>query len=473
MSEAGAVSKVKQRRATRACDFCHRRGLKCRPTEPPSSSCATCIEYHTECTSTRKVVKRGKKPTKSSPAAGETVGTKVDFNRFNIPVQTTVSVQNEKQSDDLRERCRKIDADGSHLDWVGRIDERRLGHRFQLAVLVDVYFDTIFPLYPFFDEDTFRGLWSDPKYPYSRSTYVTLMALLALSARNIEDRTIFTPILKLVEQPSLPTSEQFLAEALQVLPKDLGECKDFEYARSLGLIVLCAAKMEKKAVFHQYLGLYHALLAHNDIADERRWPIFLSALERKIWRRFMWTMYRIEIQAAVVQGNMVRIPHNQLLIAIPYETEEESVTAHWMTGWNFVTTIYQTLEYVWVQHLILICKRTPVMGIPPLLDLPTQIIRLQELLPIKFQAIMQNPRDLNDVRVNMQIAEIMLMLQFLQNISNFTEEGNFEEVFQAAQFEIQNMTIIPEEYLRTLGLARLPVDPESTMVIEDRGGRYG
>lgn len=62
----------KLQRVTQACDFCHRRGLKC--VQPPSQSaalpetatatsdCLTCVKYGQQCTRYRKPKKRGTKP---------------------------------------------------------------------------------------------------------------------------------------------------------------------------------------------------------------------------------------------------------------------------------------------------------------------------------------------------------------------------------------------------------------------------
>lgn len=70
----------KRRRCTEACDFCHRRGLKCKPSLPsstPSSRddqvsstrrCLTCVEHEQDCTTSRISRKRG---TKSNSKKGE------------------------------------------------------------------------------------------------------------------------------------------------------------------------------------------------------------------------------------------------------------------------------------------------------------------------------------------------------------------------------------------------------------------
>jgi hypothetical protein len=56
---------TKSRRITQACDFCHRRGLKCRTAENlvlnSKSPCQTCLEFGEVCTRNRGAKKRGTK----------------------------------------------------------------------------------------------------------------------------------------------------------------------------------------------------------------------------------------------------------------------------------------------------------------------------------------------------------------------------------------------------------------------------
>ncbi|KAL3449083.1 hypothetical protein BJX65DRAFT_274044 [Aspergillus insuetus] len=84
-----------QRRATRACDFCHKRGRRCRPSEDPLV-CTTCAEYAVSCTWARTPAKRGTKPRQQSTS------------------------------------------------W--QIDESRHGSRDIIQVLIDNYFESIYPM---------------------------------------------------------------------------------------------------------------------------------------------------------------------------------------------------------------------------------------------------------------------------------------------------------------------------------------
>jgi hypothetical protein len=58
----------KRQRVSRACDFCHARGLKCHRSASVSdqyrgiSSCLTCIDCKVPCKTDRPIRKRGRKP---------------------------------------------------------------------------------------------------------------------------------------------------------------------------------------------------------------------------------------------------------------------------------------------------------------------------------------------------------------------------------------------------------------------------
>jgi hypothetical protein len=70
-----APLQTERQRVSRACDFCHQRGLRCR-RDRSSDVCRTCTEYAVECTSSRPTRKRGRRPTTSvtKKSAGADLG---------------------------------------------------------------------------------------------------------------------------------------------------------------------------------------------------------------------------------------------------------------------------------------------------------------------------------------------------------------------------------------------------------------
>jgi hypothetical protein len=57
----GASRPKKQRRISRACDFCHRRSIRCRPTQGDGNRCQNCSDFGVNCTFIRPLKRRGTK----------------------------------------------------------------------------------------------------------------------------------------------------------------------------------------------------------------------------------------------------------------------------------------------------------------------------------------------------------------------------------------------------------------------------
>jgi hypothetical protein len=97
----------KRRRITKACDFCHRRGRRCRPAEHNSNACMTCVDHGAICTWDRIAARRGAKP------------------------RSTLRRSSSKQS----------------RTWI--LQDERHGTRMQRQVLIDVFFKDVYPMYAF------------------------------------------------------------------------------------------------------------------------------------------------------------------------------------------------------------------------------------------------------------------------------------------------------------------------------------
>jgi len=55
----GTSKPKKQRRISRACDFCHRRSIRCRPTGDGDNRCQNCSDFSVDCTFDRPFKRRG------------------------------------------------------------------------------------------------------------------------------------------------------------------------------------------------------------------------------------------------------------------------------------------------------------------------------------------------------------------------------------------------------------------------------
>lgn len=118
---------LRRRRISKACDFCHRRGRKCKAQLEPEATkkqpnqtlpCLTCLEHGVPCTWERATAKRGvkAKSTKAESASGASGALGV--------------VLEEEQ--------------GGSLALPLIYDENRHGSKELIRGLISIYFDTVF-----------------------------------------------------------------------------------------------------------------------------------------------------------------------------------------------------------------------------------------------------------------------------------------------------------------------------------------
>lgn len=63
----------KVRRISRACDYCHHRSIRCKPSgKDGESRCQNCVDFEQPCTFDRPVKRRGKGRSAASEATGHT-----------------------------------------------------------------------------------------------------------------------------------------------------------------------------------------------------------------------------------------------------------------------------------------------------------------------------------------------------------------------------------------------------------------
>jgi hypothetical protein len=57
-TSSGTARPKKQRRISRACDFCHRRSIRCRPGQDDGNQCQNCSDFGLDCTFNRPLKRR-------------------------------------------------------------------------------------------------------------------------------------------------------------------------------------------------------------------------------------------------------------------------------------------------------------------------------------------------------------------------------------------------------------------------------
>ncbi|KAE9968737.1 hypothetical protein EG327_010943, partial [Venturia inaequalis] len=148
----------KSRSIARACDFCHGRGIRCESGET-SSSCRNCTLYAELYTYNRHVKKRGIRP-RNGQATGDSIKTTTDASLL-----TTPSITRPWQAEQIASRAVIMD-------------------------LVDIYFQVVYPIFPFFHQPTTIHNVSRGEHQTSKSQFAVTMAMCALASARARDGAI-------------------------------------------------------------------------------------------------------------------------------------------------------------------------------------------------------------------------------------------------------------------------------------------
>ncbi|KAK1625245.1 hypothetical protein BDP81DRAFT_328511 [Colletotrichum phormii] len=444
---------IKRRRITKACDFCHRRGRKCKPVpdggDPASvaspggtPSCLTCIEHGATCTWNRVAAKRGVK-SKTSPSS---------------------SVNNNKSHS-------FDDADGDR--WF--YDESRHGSRALIYRLIVIFFDTVYPVFPFFDEVSLHKEWEATSLSSSRASFARLMAICALSSCHVRDGALFNP-----DTPTpllLEHHEAYMQDAERAIPernRDISSSEAFEYLQVLGTLSLAATQLKDDPLFHECMGRYHTLVAQHTFHFEARWPSHLTYPEKHVRRQFFWSMYRLEVHAALIDDHVVRCPELQCAVAYPQQVDglagivdasgqtEKTRFSHgsWLTGWNYITDLYRVLEHVIVRmrkDRLKTLDRGPIQHeplMPNIDDMLHLVLGKKSNLPPYATSAYPASKDVEANLCGFQVANIACTFQLLR-MAAFACHNKFEDACGAALELVQEITLVPVEYLRAIGYPML------------------
>ncbi|KAF3808435.1 hypothetical protein GCG54_00006293 [Colletotrichum gloeosporioides] len=407
----------KSRRITQACDFCHKRGIKCRAapadaSSPGNKSCLTCIEYDQECTRHRQPKKRGTKPRGS---------------------------------------------EGSH---GGGKDRRcQLDNRKIVTALLDVYLDTIHPTFPFFCERELWVGWREGTFPSGSSEYMSLICMCALSAQHVGKRALFTDDMAPSDFASL--ANDYLQEAVRLVPVDF-DSPDIDLIRSYGLLALLGAQEGDTAMIHKYLVLYHGMSARFSLHDEPRWPGDTTECDREVRRRLWWTLYRLEVHTACVLGSLIRCPEAHSDVGYPCGTHHSAFIPgrdgkfeNWFEGWNLTTDLYRVLEHAISDFRTRKQNQKSILhnthGPSKSREISETLSKIQaELLP-HFGSATVRSSDSGRNRCGFQAANILCTIHLARMLSTVSDEDNLHAACKTAQEMMQNMEAIPLEYIRAGG----------------------
>ena len=125
----------KLRRISRACDFCHKRSIRCKPSQEDATRCQNCLDFGVACTYNRPAKKRGIKSGNSKPPTQDG-GSSIDGEQdARMLLELTNSIHGNGNFN-------VVDKFSVPEKWKSMVqaNEGKIGD------LVEVYFEVVYPM---------------------------------------------------------------------------------------------------------------------------------------------------------------------------------------------------------------------------------------------------------------------------------------------------------------------------------------
>ncbi|KAM0238276.1 hypothetical protein ACHAP5_008740 [Fusarium lateritium] len=418
---------TKSRRITQACDFCHRRGLKCRTAENlallnSKSPCQTCLEFGEVCTRNRVAKKRG---TKQRDASSLVI---------------------------FSGHARAQEPPGSFLakdlDPLGSEDcpssAKTLTSKKVINELLDVYLDTVHPMFPFFCERELRVGWRDGSFPATSSDYMNLVSIDGEPTEDTSD-----------------LAQTYLNKAEALVTDSAETAGEVELIRSYGFLALVGAQSGNRALLHKYLGLFHTISSRSNFHDEANWPTNTSDCDKEVRRRLWWAMYRLEVHTACMFGTLIRCSETQCDVGYPSGLHHPAFVAgrdgqfeDWFSGWNLTTDLYRLLEHAVMNLRFRRRKQKSIIqdySGPDISQVMMKLSELQDQILPQFGSAASRSSDSGRNRYGFQACNILCTIHFTRMMVSLASHQDIQVACQAVQEMMQNMNSIPHEYIRATG----------------------
>ncbi|RMZ10943.1 hypothetical protein D0860_03597 [Hortaea werneckii] len=361
----------KLQRISQACDLCHRRSIRCRPSTENPEQCQNCYDFAVDCTYNRPSKRRRQQSTPQSATSPlplrdlstgttQTISPPTDDSRPSAPA----GVADLSTRSSISSQAAKVPS----KDYTGAYDNIREGQdedslevawrSFAFASLstideyLTIYMDVVYPINPLFHGPTLWERVRNRQHLTHRDFFASVMAACALAAARARDGAT-GDTQRVADRPER-TSEIFFAAAADAVSKDLSKARGLGYMRACGLLAITAIQYGQINTMHQYMGMYHTLAALQQFHDERKWPSDITVVELEERRRTFWTMYSLDIYCSVVFDSVMKSQENPSNVRYPSEINDEDLLSgtfpttnedNWLRGFNFTTDLYRILEH--------------------------------------------------------------------------------------------------------------------------------
>jgi hypothetical protein len=335
--------------------------------------------------------------------------------------------------------------------------------------LTEIYFEVVYPVFPYFHRATLLRKVARGEYATNRPLFASVLAMCALSSARVRDGALYTGKWDATSLQS-PSSEELFQAAREAVPHDASLTQDFDYARCYALLAITSIQYGDTPRMNYYIGLCQGFISVGMLHDEGNWPAGLNYVELEERRRLFWSMYTLDIFSSMVFGGFARSREACFNVCYPSDDEQSGDTnlrttgdihsgPSWLTGWNFVTTLYRILEHAQdrLGHLQNPVQRTPSIpgyiepGSPRQLSCLTNIMTLYEQLPPIFKTTQPLTGMLEKDLFGFHAANIAASLQLVRMVViTTTENSTVDQKCQIASEVISGFASVPVAYLRAI-----------------------
>ncbi|KAF2090030.1 hypothetical protein K490DRAFT_9838, partial [Saccharata proteae CBS 121410] len=476
----------KLQRASRACDFCHKRSIRCRPSDHDGDRCQNCVDFDIACTYTRPWKRARAGTSKTAPddphQRRRTSSSAQQDNQSEAHPSPFQSSMGSAQTDDLRAQAasappgveRRIQsfADPSLIQY----SKEPLGQAWKsfaiaagpsIQTLMDVYHKIVYPIFPLFHRKTLAEKLDRREHLRDRGFFASVMAACALVSARARDGALTTWNVFGAQPEDIP-SESFYEAAKDSIPKDLHQAKGHHFLKAAALLAIGSIQLGNIEGLHEFLGHYFTLSSIQRFHDEAHWPKNISPVEREERRRLFWSIYTLDIYSAIVWNRQLHSREAHVHVGYPTEIRDEvletaaggiSDNASWIHGWNFTTDIYRVLE-----HTIgkLRSRRAGSGGLVPVQaffradtfsapDLLRSVLDMYARLPQWFKEVPPVTGDQDKDIYGFQAANIQATLQLFRMVLFSVEE--LPDVDQKCQVAAELLSVfqtVPVPYLKAI-----------------------
>ncbi|KAJ9618980.1 hypothetical protein H2203_008796 [Taxawa tesnikishii (nom. ined.)] len=314
----------KLQRISQACDLCHRRSIRCRPSNEDVDRCQNCYDFDVPCTYDRPSKRRKHPAAPSAPAAtsgvaksqsqpghvdhARSTGSPLQYSGHRLPAlpdasrsldsaRGVIDLSNTtKESGDGKDVTgaylvmQKVEPDTVSLPWKAFA----LSCESAMMELIDIYVDIVWPLYPLFHEETLKQRIRNRDHLVDRGFFACVMAICALASARVRDGALSIPFSEKLRHAEL-SSEVFYAAAIDAISDDLSKARGIDFLRTCALLALTCIQYGQIGTMQQHLGEYFTLSSVQRFYDEAHWPEGLSQHEVEIRRRVFWCVYTMDV----------------------------------------------------------------------------------------------------------------------------------------------------------------------------------